>query len=151
QGGGGCPWVEVKAGDGWYRENTILHRSSEHTIARDGYRLVGSPAIENGRLTIRIREDEQEHSRIDQLAVARVARGSSEATAWLDGRFYAGYLGQPWGLKSIDGQRVAVEQGTAYRGVAGSGLVAMPSSPTPSGGIIKRPVVIRPFVKGNAL
>lgn len=71
-GGGGCPFVDVRAADGWREENSILGRSRDGSLSRDVYRLRQRPVVDGGRLQVRIRENEQEETRLDEARLVTV-------------------------------------------------------------------------------
>ena len=64
--------VEVKTESGWQVENTILGRSRDGSLATDVYRLKHSPSVVDGTLRMRIRENEQEVTTLDQARLVAV-------------------------------------------------------------------------------
>jgi flagellar hook capping protein FlgD len=71
-GGGGCPVLDTRAADGWQIENTILSRSSTNSLALDAYRLKVTPVTVAGGVEIRVRENEQEYTRLDAAQLVAV-------------------------------------------------------------------------------
>ena len=70
--GGGCPFVDTRTASGWEVENSILGRSLSGAMALDGYRLRFTPQVVNGRVQLRVRENEQEVTTLDQLRLIAV-------------------------------------------------------------------------------
>lgn len=69
---GGCPFVDTQTAFGWREENSILGRSLTGALALDGYRLRHAPAPDAGRIRLRVREDEQELTTLDQLRLIAI-------------------------------------------------------------------------------
>src|SRR5207249_3592954 len=65
--GGGCPFADTWTAGGWQIENSILSRSLTGALGLDCYRLKATPAAENGRYRVRLRENEQESTTLDQV------------------------------------------------------------------------------------
>ena len=76
-GGGGCPFVDTRTASGWEVENSILGRSLSGAMALDGYRLRFAPEVVNGRVRLRVRENEQELTTLDQLRLIAVDHAPS--------------------------------------------------------------------------
>ncbi len=79
-GGGGqgsCPFLYVRTADGFQQDNTILTQSEGSVVKGQtvtDYYLTGySPLVENGIVTLDIREIEVERSYIDQVTLLQVA------------------------------------------------------------------------------
>ena len=68
-GGGGCPFVDTRTATGWEEENSVLGRSLEGTLVLDPYRLRFLPDARDGRVAIRLRENEQEFTTLDQVSL----------------------------------------------------------------------------------
>ena len=71
-GGGGCPVAEVKTASGWAMDNTILSRSLAGELSNDAYRLHQRPLVENGTITLRLRENEREITTLDATRLMAV-------------------------------------------------------------------------------
>jgi hypothetical protein len=70
--GGGCPFADTRTAAGWVSENSLLARSRTGALALDAYRLKAAPRIEGGRVAVRLRENAQEYTRLDQVRLAVV-------------------------------------------------------------------------------
>ena len=71
-GGGGCPFVDSRTAAGWQVENSVLARSATGALGLDAYKLRSPPEIVNGRVQVRLRENEQEYTTLDQVRLAAV-------------------------------------------------------------------------------
>jgi hypothetical protein len=71
---GGCPYVDVKTAEGWATENTILGRSPAGELGDDAYRIKLPPDTRDSRVTVRVRENEQEITTLDQARLVVVDR-----------------------------------------------------------------------------
>jgi hypothetical protein len=71
-GGGGCPFVDTRTATGWLEENSILGRSLTGALSLDGYRLRHTPEVIGDRVHLRIRENEQELTTLDQVRLIAV-------------------------------------------------------------------------------
>lgn len=71
-GGGGCPFADLETVDGWKTENSILGRSLAGSLLLDTYGLRATPAVSNGVLNLRLRENEQEVTTLDRVRLAVV-------------------------------------------------------------------------------
>lgn len=69
---GGCPFVDTRTAMGWQEENSILGRSLTGALSLDGYRLRHVPEVRNGRVLLRVRENEQERTTLDQVRLVAV-------------------------------------------------------------------------------
>jgi hypothetical protein len=83
-GGGGCPFVDTYTATGWQTENSILGRSLSAAMGLDAYRLKWSPASDSGCYHLRIRENEQEVTTLDQVRLVAVDH-VPELRAYSDG------------------------------------------------------------------
>ena len=109
-GGGGCPFVDTRTAKGWEVENSILGRSLTGALALDGYRLKHAPQVAGGRVRLRVRENEQERTTLDQVRLVAVDHAPG-ASAW------------PMGEEVVLGTRLAAERVTTARGVDVTALV----------------------------
>lgn len=66
-GGSGCPFVDTRTAQGWEVENSILGRSATSAFDLDPYRLKYAPEIVNGKVRLRIRENEQDLTTLDRV------------------------------------------------------------------------------------
>ncbi len=69
---GGCPFVDTRTAAGWEVENSILGRSPTGALALDGYRLRHMPEVAGDRISLRVRENEQERTTLDQVRLIAV-------------------------------------------------------------------------------
>lgn len=72
--GGGCPVADVYTEGGWVEGNSISRRSAELVVAGDAYRLATGVAVEGVEYRVRVRENEAEESRLDELALLVIDR-----------------------------------------------------------------------------
>ncbi len=79
--GGGCPFADTWTASGWQAENSILGRSLTGALALDSYRLKATPAADGGRYRVRLRENEQESTTLDQVRLAYVDHAPDQR-AW---------------------------------------------------------------------
>ncbi len=91
-GGGGCPFAETRTASGWVVENSILGRSLTGAFATDTYRLKATPAVAEGRYQLRIRENEQEHTTLDQVQLLAVDHPADLKALAMAGRIVLGTL-----------------------------------------------------------
>ena len=70
--GGGCPFVDTRTAGEWAVENSILGRSLNGALALDSYRLRYAPDVMDGRAHLRVRENEQEITTLDQLRLIAI-------------------------------------------------------------------------------
>jgi Tol biopolymer transport system component len=72
QGGSGCPFVDTQTAQGWQVENSILGRSATGAFELDPYRLEHAPEIVDGKVHLRIRENEQELTTLDRVQLLAI-------------------------------------------------------------------------------
>jgi Tol biopolymer transport system component len=91
-GGGGCPFVDTRTAAGWLTENSILARALDGVPRLDAYRLKYAPQPRAGHVMLRLRENEQEYTALDQLRLVAVdhdpaVRAFADGEkVWLGGR-----------------------------------------------------------------
>lgn len=90
-------------------ENSVLARSLTGAMALDAYRLKNTPEARDGRVQVRIRENEQEHTTLDEVRLVAVEHRA-------DTRAFA------IGNRLVVGQRVAASRVTGTDGVDITGL-----------------------------
>jgi hypothetical protein len=88
--GGGCPFVDTRTAAGWQVENSILGRSLTGALSLDGYRLKHAPEVRNGRVQLRVRENEQERTTLDQVRLVAVDHALGVRAFALDGEIVVG-------------------------------------------------------------
>jgi hypothetical protein len=108
--GGGCPFVDVLTGDGWQEENSILGRSLTGALGLDGYCVKATPAVVDSIVQLRIREDEQEYTTLDEVRLIAVDHDSTLRAYGV-------------GDRVILGRRMAVATVTTKAGADITGLV----------------------------
>ena len=90
-GGGGCPFLDTWSAGTWQEENSILGRSTSGEMQRDLYALSHAPDVEpDGTVRVRIREDEQERTRLAEARLVAVDRNPDQASWAHDGRVMLG-------------------------------------------------------------
>jgi subtilisin family serine protease len=105
-GGGGCPFVDVLAADGWKVGNSILGRSLTGEWQQDTYRLRVKPAVDDRGYHLRLREDEQEITRVDQLGLIAVDHDPSLEAFVMDGRIALGHPAAAARVTTADGRDI---------------------------------------------
>jgi hypothetical protein len=90
-GGGGCPYLDTWVAGSWQEENSVLGRSTTGEMLNDLYRLVRTPGTAaDGKVKLRLREDEQERTRLASVALRTVDRDASQSSWVVDGRVVVG-------------------------------------------------------------
>lgn len=89
-GDGGCPFVDTHVAGGWAVENSILNRSLTGEMENDGYRLLATPDINGGVLRLRVRENEQESTKLDQIGLVAVDHAAGTKAYLVNGRAVIG-------------------------------------------------------------
>ena len=142
--GGGCPELSVRTGEGMERDNNVLAgKWGPDGVGKDSYVLGVDPAVDDGRIRLRISEVGTDWSWIDELSLTVVDHDSGEAIAVCgeSGRpllcsshrppLSAVIEGGPEAqdlISARDGRGVTLQQGEILR-------VALPSSPQQGGGL----------------
>jgi hypothetical protein len=106
----GCPFVDTRTAEGWLVENSILGRSPTGALALDAYRLRFAPGVAGDRVRLRIRENEQERTTLDQARLVAVDHAPG-LRAW------------PLGEAVVVGTRVPAARVTTARGSDVTALV----------------------------
>lgn len=89
-GGGGCPFVDTRSARGWQVENSVLGRSVTGALALDAYRLKAVPQVQDGRVQVRIRENEEEYTLLDEARLLAVDRTAGARTFTVGSRVVVG-------------------------------------------------------------
>ncbi|HTK30697.1 MAG TPA: C25 family cysteine peptidase [Candidatus Saccharimonadaceae bacterium] len=71
-GGNGCPFVDTRTDSGWAVENSILGRSLTGELGLDDYCLRNVPAVVDSMIQLRIRENEQEYTTLDEVRLIAI-------------------------------------------------------------------------------
>ncbi len=87
---GGCPMVDSRTSTGWQMENSILGRSLTGGEGTDYYRVRGDLAPVGGNYQLRVRENEQELTTLDQTALLAIDHPSGSRTYSIEGRMMLG-------------------------------------------------------------
>ncbi len=140
--GGGCPFVDTRTASGWVTENSVLARATDGVPRLDAYRLKATPLVKNSLLTLRLRENEQEYTALDQVRLVAVDHApavrafAAGEQVWLGSRVPAARVTDQHGTDvtaMVDG-----EGADYYQGQPGDTLwVAMLERP--SGGCDRSP------------
>ncbi len=110
-GGGGCPTVDTYTASGWQVENTILSRSMNGAFSLDAYRLMRAPDQQDGRIRVRIRENENEYTTLDEVRLLAVDHD-------------LGLRALSWGSEIVLGTRSAPHRVTTQTGEDITSLVS---------------------------
>jgi hypothetical protein len=86
---GGCPTVDISTGSGWTTVNTILGRTLDASTISDALHLAGI-AAESDVFRVRVRENESELTRIDQVSLVAVDHRPDVEAMSSEGRFHLG-------------------------------------------------------------
>lgn len=104
--GGGCPYVDVKTAAGWATENTILGRSSSGEFGDDAYRIKLSPDTKQNLVTVRLRENEQEVTTLDQAKLLVVDRPAGLKVLGSNSGVVAGMWTPAWRVTTSKGEDI---------------------------------------------
>jgi hypothetical protein len=121
-GGGGCPVAELLTNSGWVKQNTVLHRGDDGILERDVLKLRAVAETAGRTYKVRVRENEQEISTIDELAIVAVDHDPLQ-------QVYAAGLGYVAGIRSPSSEvlRGTGENVTAdLSGLSSTGVVLEP-------------------------
>lgn len=89
-GSGGCPFVDTRSVSGWEEENSMLGRSNDYALEWDTYRLRVAPVIINGRAALRMHENDQEYTSLDQAHLVGIDHDPGLQAFDFGGRFVLG-------------------------------------------------------------
>lgn len=90
QGGGGCPFADTRTIAGWREENSVLGRSLSGGFVLDPYRLRFAPDVGDGRIMLRLRENEHEYTTLDQVRLVAVDHASDLGAYAVGDRVFLG-------------------------------------------------------------
>ena len=125
-GGGGCPFADTRTASGWQVENSLLGRSLTGALSLDVYRLKATPAELGGRYQVRLRENEQEYTTLDQVRLVAVDHARNVRAFKTESEFLLGTRIAAARVTSATGQDVtALVNGTSggFRGGPGDTLL----------------------------
>lgn len=135
--GGGCPMVDTWTAYGWLEENSVLGRSLTAEMGLDAYKLRWRPGGSQV-IRLRIREDEDERSTIDQVRLIAVDH-RQEVRAYAAGERVL--LGTPQPAKRVStasGADITAEttgSGLGYQAAAGETLYVELDAGTSAAGV----------------
>jgi hypothetical protein len=90
-GGGGCPHAEVLTARGYELDNNVLVGGTHGADVEDHYVLEYPPVAENGRYTIRLREDAGDLSHFDAVSLKVVDLPEGEQLGIVEGQGLVAY------------------------------------------------------------
>ena len=131
-GPGGCPMVDGRSADGWTHENSILGRSLTGDFATDYYRLRNRLEPVEGRYQIRIRENEQEHTTLDQVKLWAVDHEANQQAFATPSGVMLGERRAPYRVTTSEGRDVTHlldGSGEGFQGDAGDILLVEMNAP----------------------
>lgn len=130
---GGCPFADTRTASGWQVENSLLSRSLTGSLSLDTYRLKAAPAVFNGRYHIRLRENEQETTTLDQVRLVAVDHAPSLRAFSVGDRVMLGTRVPAARITTAAGQDITtlVSGGTGFTGQAGDTLLVEMSLASP--------------------
>lgn len=112
----GCPLLDAWTASGWHAENSLLARSPTSALGTDSYRLKSSPQLVNGRYRLRIHEDEQEVSTLDQVRLGYVDHAANLRAFALGERVVLATRTPPYRVTTQSGRDItALVSGTPNR------------------------------------
>lgn len=134
-GGGGCPTVDVLTAGGWTQENTILGRSTTGGVLLDDYRLKSSPDSSTGHVSLRVRENEQEYTTLDEVRLIAVDHSLSTRAYGAGEKVLLGVPVPAARVMKSSGEDVTsqVNGGSGYAGQPGDTLIVDQVSLPPAG------------------
>ncbi len=103
---GGCPFADTWTASGWQVENSLLGRSLTGALALDSYRLKATPAGDGGRYKVRLRENEQESTTLDQVRLAYVDHAPDQRTWALGEKVVLGTWVPPYQATTSTGKDI---------------------------------------------
>jgi len=87
----GCPFVDTWTAGRWVEENSILGRTRDGSMIQDLYGLTTKPELQSdGTVRLRVRESEQERTRLTRPELVVVDRAAGDVSRALDGRIVVG-------------------------------------------------------------
>ena len=90
-GGGHCPFLDTWSAGTWQEENSILGRSATGQMLLDLYQLAFPPDVApDGTVRLRVREDEQERTRLTEAKLLAVDRNPDQVSWVHEGRVALG-------------------------------------------------------------
>ncbi len=126
-GGSGCPFVDVYTGTGWQPGNSILGRSTDGSYVTDMYHLEQAPSASDARVTLRLREDEQEVTKLNNVSLLVVDHSPGTHAMAIDGSIVLGHPSGPIRIAASDGSDVTAmlsrKDGILYQGGSADALI----------------------------
>ena len=135
-GGGGCPFADTRTASGWGEENSVLARSLTGALALDVYRLKLAPAVQAGRVPVRLRENEQEYTTRDRGRLVGVDHAPDGRAYAVGVRMFLGTRAPAYRVTTSRGRDVTAlvsGSGGYYQGSHGDTLMVEMTAPRTSG------------------
>lgn len=151
--GEGCPFVDTQTDTGWVVENSVLSRSLGGPPPLDVYGLTGVPVVNDGRVALRVRENEDEVSEIDRMRLVAVDHPNGTDVARIDGEYVVGYWHPPYQITGQNSDDLTEQLGTPYgyyQGEPGDTLLVWMRNASEDDAGGGNAVVIGPGGKGGA-
>jgi flagellar hook capping protein FlgD/putative Ig domain-containing protein/WD40 repeat protein len=105
-GGGGCPFADTRTAAGWREENSVLGRSLVGSLMLDPYRLKFTPEVRDGRVRLRLRENEQEYTTLDQVRLVAVNHAPDVSAYAVGDRMFLGTRVPAYLVSTRDGRDI---------------------------------------------
>jgi hypothetical protein len=136
-GCGGCPMLDAWTENGWAKENSILGRTLDGTLAADVYRLQSKPeAGRDWHYRLRIRENEQEVTTLDEVRLLAVDHAAGTRAYVREGQAVLARRRPAYRVMKGGAEVTALLSGTEgalFRGAPGDTLVVELERPLPRG------------------
>ena len=132
-GGGGCPFLDVQSAGGWREENSILGRSLTAQMGDDICRLSEGPNTVRGRTQVRVRENEQEYTSLDEVHLTAIDHEPGLQSFDLGARVVLGSKMRPFSVTTSDGRDVSsvlTGDGGYFEGAPGDTLYVQWARPS---------------------
>jgi Tol biopolymer transport system component len=134
--GGGCPFVDTRTTAGWREENSVLARSLTGTFILDAYRLKFTPDAGDGRLRLRLRENEQEYTTLDEVRLVAVDHAPDVRAYAVGERFFLATRVPAHRVTTASGRDITAfvsGEGGYHWGSPGDTLFVEMTAPAPRG------------------
>lgn len=135
-GGGGCPFADTRTASGWQEENSVLGRSLVGSFALDPYRLKLTPDASDGRVRLRLRENEQEYTTLDEVRLVAVDHAPDVSAYAVADRMFLGTRVPAYRVTTSGGRDITASVSGAvgyYWGSPGDTLLVQMTAPRAGG------------------